>query len=140
MWGFPPYVLRFFYHFFFKKMQFLFCENQTKVYICIAFKSNAQVAELVDALVSNTSGATRAGSIPALGTKKILSMIFGRIFFYAIFNVNDLGLKICEWQPLVYLNWLVRRNYYSPVLVSSTTLSVSSSSLCDVDLLEPNKT
>ena len=50
-------------------MQFLFCENQTKVYICIAFKSNAQVAELVDALVSNTSGATRAGSIPALGTK-----------------------------------------------------------------------
>ena len=26
------------------------------------------MAELVDALVSNTSGATRAGSIPALGT------------------------------------------------------------------------
>gem|GEM_PF-3713614 len=30
----------------------------------------AQVAESVDALVSNTSGATRAGSIPALGTWK----------------------------------------------------------------------
>ena len=30
----------------------------------------AQVAELVDALVSNTNGANRAGSIPALGTKK----------------------------------------------------------------------
>ena len=29
------------------------------------------MAELVDALVSNTSGATRAGSIPALGTKAI---------------------------------------------------------------------
>ena len=28
----------------------------------------AQMAELVDALVSNTSGAIRAGSIPALGT------------------------------------------------------------------------
>jgi hypothetical protein len=27
------------------------------------------VAELVDALVSNTNGANRAGSIPALGTK-----------------------------------------------------------------------
>ncbi len=26
------------------------------------------MAELVDALVSNTSGVTRAGSIPALGT------------------------------------------------------------------------
>ena len=29
----------------------------------------AQVAELVDALVSNTNEVTRAGSIPALGTK-----------------------------------------------------------------------
>ena len=28
------------------------------------------MAESVDALVSNTSGATRAGSTPALGTKK----------------------------------------------------------------------
>jgi hypothetical protein len=28
----------------------------------------AQVAELVDALVSNTSGATRTGSTPVLGT------------------------------------------------------------------------
>ena len=31
----------------------------------------AQMAESVDALVSNTSGAIRAGSIPALGTMKI---------------------------------------------------------------------
>ena len=30
--------------------------------------SKAQMAESVDALVSNTSGATRAGSTPALGT------------------------------------------------------------------------
>ena len=30
---------------------------------------NAQVAELVDALDSNSSGLGRAGSIPALGTK-----------------------------------------------------------------------
>ena len=30
----------------------------------------AQMAESVDALVSNTSGATRAGSTPALGTIK----------------------------------------------------------------------
>ena len=29
----------------------------------------AQVAELVDALVSNTNGFGRAGSTPALGTK-----------------------------------------------------------------------
>ena len=29
------------------------------------------MAESVDALVSNTSGATRAGSTPALGTEKV---------------------------------------------------------------------
>ena len=33
-------------------------------------KTNAQMAESVDALVSNTSGATHPGSIPGLGTKK----------------------------------------------------------------------
>ena len=32
--------------------------------------SKAQMAESVDALVSNTSGATRAGSTPALGTSQ----------------------------------------------------------------------
>ncbi len=31
--------------------------------------AQAQMAESVDALVSNTSGAIRAGSIPALGTQ-----------------------------------------------------------------------
>ena len=31
-------------------------------------RCHAQMAESVDALVSNTSGATRAGSTPALGT------------------------------------------------------------------------
>ena len=39
------------------------------MYLCTAFE--AQMAESVDALVSNTSGATRAGSTPALGTAKI---------------------------------------------------------------------
>ena len=34
------------------------------------------MAESVDALVSNTSGATRAGSTPALGTCKEMLMIF----------------------------------------------------------------
>ena len=35
-----------------------------------ARRQKAQMAESVDALVSNTSGATRAGSTPALGTLK----------------------------------------------------------------------
>ena len=33
-------------------------------------KRDAQMAESVDALVSNTSGATHPGSTPGLGTKK----------------------------------------------------------------------
>ncbi len=33
-----------------------------------ALTHEAQMAELVDALVSNTNGAIRAGSTPALGT------------------------------------------------------------------------
>ncbi len=36
----------------------------------------AQMAESVDALVSNTSGATRAGSTPALGTGKRQGCLF----------------------------------------------------------------
>ena len=36
-------------------------------YLCTRLE--AQMAESVDALVSNTSGATRAGSTPALGTR-----------------------------------------------------------------------
>ena len=46
----------------------------------------AQMAESVDALVSNTSGATRAGSTPALGTRlKSRVLQLGRVaalFFY----------------------------------------------------------
>ena len=42
-------------------------------YLCTVFQTccviYAQMAESVDALVSNTSGATRAGSTPALGTR-----------------------------------------------------------------------
>ena len=51
---------------------YYFCENKNKI---------AQVAELVDALVSNTNGAIRAGSSPALGTK---SSHFYEGFFYFI--------------------------------------------------------
>ncbi len=51
----------------------------------------AQMAELVDALVSNTSGATRAGSIPALGTfekskyQKPELLYVVRVFYLFIF-------------------------------------------------------
>lgn len=50
----------------------------------------AQVAELVDALVSNTSSFGSAGSTPALGTT--LTLIFGSGFFYAFLFLNQLAL------------------------------------------------
>ncbi len=45
--------------------------------------NNAQMAESVDALVSNTSGAIRAGSIPALGTvkKSLVSFTYEAFIF-----------------------------------------------------------
>ena len=44
----------------------IFCHFRFLYYLCTRLE--AQMAESVDALVSNTSGATRAGSTPALGT------------------------------------------------------------------------
>ena len=53
-------------------------------YLC---PRKAQMAESVDALVSNTSGATRAGSTPALGTEnggfnRVLRFSFYRLLIY----------------------------------------------------------
>ena len=49
-----------------KKRKFL---PNSPSYATFAPAKAAQMAESVDALVSNTSGATRAGSTPALGTR-----------------------------------------------------------------------
>ena len=50
------------------------------------------MAESVDALVSNTSGATRAGSTPALGTSVFLQIPVNQVFtgifaFYGVLKV-----------------------------------------------------
>ena len=50
-----------------KKMTFFLLTYSDFSYLCTRIE--AQMAESVDALVSNTSGATRAGSTPALGTR-----------------------------------------------------------------------
>ncbi len=51
-----------------KKIAFFLLTYSDFSYLCTRIE--AQMAESVDALVSNTSGATRAGSTPALGTSK----------------------------------------------------------------------
>ena len=68
---------------FFNKSTKKFVHIKYLVYFCTLFRENgnaeykqvlkiAQMAESVDALVSNTSGAIRAGSTPALGTLLII--------------------------------------------------------------------
>ena len=46
-------------------------------------KRDAQMAESVDALVSNTSGATHPGSTPGLGTKETCRILQVFLFFIA---------------------------------------------------------
>ena len=57
---------------FFKKNGFFFgnIKKCTTFALAIEKQTIAQMAESVDALVSNTSGATHPGSIPGLGTTK----------------------------------------------------------------------
>ena len=59
----------------------------------------AQMAESVDALVSNTSGATRAGSTPALGTRKTAKTLYSMLgrFFHNISSPTPLLLaeEVC---------------------------------------------
>ena len=57
------------------------------------------MAESVDALVSNTSGAIRAGSTPALGTKKR----FSNESLFLCVNVKWVG---CENEVSVVQTWV----------------------------------
>ena len=52
-------------------MKVIFFEENfgSKEKMCTFAVAKAQMAESVDSLVSNTSGATHPGSIPGLGTK-----------------------------------------------------------------------
>ena len=61
----------------------VFLFNHKYYYFCISNLLFAQVAELVDALVSNTSSFGSAGSTPALGTHSKVSD-YQRLFLYQI--------------------------------------------------------
>ena len=55
----------------------------------------AQMAESVDALVSNTSGAIHPGSIPGLGTKMERSSLLS---FFRLYTL----LYICTYNIIIY--------------------------------------
>ena len=66
-------------------IKIIFLQNLLYEELCIIFEQQnkkAQVAELADALVSNTNGAIRAGSSPALGTKKLSDL--GELFLLCL--------------------------------------------------------
>ena len=56
------------------------------------------MAESVDALVSNTSGATRAGSTPALGTLKAKYLIIHLLSFFFVF-IGD----VSKLSPIILM-------------------------------------
>ena len=70
------------------------------------------MAESVDALVSNTSGATRAGSTPALGTsygseaiaksfqKGFSDFSFSRIYFVLLSTFRNFAAEIVVQRPI----------------------------------------
>ena len=60
----------------------IFCHFRFLYYLCTRLE--AQMAESVDALVSNTSGATRAGSTPAL---------FAALFYFILINLPLFPIK-----------------------------------------------
>ena len=62
------------------------------LYLCT--RKEAQMAESVDALVSNTSGAIRAGSTPALGTMKSCKR-YAYSFFTSIYCLFLLYFSKC---------------------------------------------
>ncbi len=65
-----------------------------------AFACQAQVAESVDALVSNTSGAIRAGSTPALGTKQFgKDIVLAELLFSIPFKSLNLQIDIPSEVP-----------------------------------------
>ena len=68
-------------------------------------KRHAQMAESVDALVSNTSGATRAGSTPALGTRlkkqSSVNQVFAEDFYFSRCTKSVLcNIEVYFWGAL----------------------------------------
>ena len=87
---------------FFKKNIFFFA-NIKKSHTFATHLTNAQMAESVDALVSNTSGATHPGSIPGLGTSK------RRDFFNLSFYFISKSIH-CTYKKLARTTFVVLAN------------------------------
>ena len=65
------------------------------------------MAESVDALVSNTSGATRAGSTPALGTELERSLLLSFFYMFIFINSNLFRQRIED----IFLDDFQKKSY-----------------------------
>ncbi len=74
------------------------------------------MAESVDALVSNTSGAIRAGSIPALGTR--IGTLFRRFLFFILHNPATIQFT---YTPKSMELWNIIRGSYETQIYTSQT-------------------
>ena len=73
-------------------------------------KTNAQMAESVDALVSNTSGATHPGSIPGLGTKKTCKLLnFNACRIFLFVKISKLVTFGHHFEKVAIFFYLKRR-------------------------------
>ena len=80
------------------------------------------MAESVDALVSNTSGATRAGSTPALGTvKRLMTRWVSAVFLYA--NVA-IGCVWVQWKNTGGLKQKHKKQPFSDASASHLSLAL----------------
>ena len=73
----------------------------------------ARMAESVDALVSNTSGAIRAGSIPAPGTRNRKPLIFRGLRFF-FWDLHHISLVDC-WISFGYQVHFYRETALGPL-------------------------
>ena len=76
---------------FFKKNTIFFADIKKSITFALAIEKQtiAQMAESVDALVSNTSGATHPGSIPGLGTKRKSRVAFPLLLYILLAKIRS---------------------------------------------------
>ena len=86
---------------------------------CVS-SANARMADSVDALVSNTSGAIRAGSIPAPGTRKGLKKLES---FFRVPTSQPQSLRDSPFQG--HTAFRLRSSRASPLLQLSSKVSLT---------------
>ena len=85
-----------------KNLSFLEEKFANSEFICIfASAKRAQMAESVDALVSNTSGAIHPGSIPGLGTKMERSLLLSFFRLYTLVYIHIYPCISTHLHPII---------------------------------------